>query len=190
MGVITQCALTEDPWLLTFSFLPIFPVTQDKLVTFTSSFDLSFAASWTSVSAQSSLTRLYNLFLLKTPSPPPLPPFPFSSVTTISSSMWKISRCLSWTQVTRLPDSALQPPTYISTCLSWKCWTKPVHTDLVIFSTKPTLPLVIPTSVMDSTIYPLADTREPRDRPLFLFLPCLPHLAHYQASSSQPLQYP
>lgn len=30
-----------------FSFLPIFPVTQDKLVTFTSFFDLSFAASWT-----------------------------------------------------------------------------------------------------------------------------------------------
>lgn len=74
-----------------------------------------------------------------------------------------------------------------STCLPWKRWETPVQTDLIIFSTKPALPLMIPTSGTNSTLYPPADTRQPRSHPSFLFLS---HLAHSQASHLPHLQNP
>ena len=48
---------------------------------------------------------------------------------------------------------------------------------------------MIPTSVADSVTYRLADTQEPRTHPSFFSLPNLPHLAHHQALTSQPLQH-
>lgn len=180
---------TNEPWLLTFCLLLIVPVTQDKLATFTSFFSLSFAVSWTSVSVQTSL--LVSITLSHSKYPPITPSFPvtpFSSLITISSSMLIISRSLLWAQMTWVPDSTLHP--YLNlylfilevlhqTCSTWSC-------NLLC---QPAPPLMIPTSVIESMIYPLVDTLKPKSHPLFLFLPYLPHAGHYQALTSQPLQY-
>lgn len=87
---------------------------------------------------------------------------------------------------TWVSDSALQPPTEISTCFFWKCWTKSVQTYLRFFSIKSVLLIMISTSIVYSVICLLDDTQEPTSHPQFLFLPNLPHLAHYQVLPANP----
>lgn len=111
-----------------------------------------------------------------------LPCDPILLVTTISSSILLISRSSPWDQI---PEFQIQ----LSNLLL-KYLLVSVQTDLRIFSIKSVLPLMIPISIVYSVIYPLADSQEPSSHPSFLFLPNLPHLAHYQVFHPTPSTSP